>query len=167
MVLHFLPCQLLWAKYCLGCHHANNLPGAAVFLPAGFFFQSRGNYYRIKLRPFCTGDYELFDKNKCCGHGSVSMSWIWPFWAPFPPEVFVFPLSCYHFSCSWTESQKPRQRVSNADRKVFANPESFCGKFIIGWRISGNFAIQNIQIICKVSGWTGKFPDNLKSFRII
>ena len=30
------------------------------------------------------------------------------------------------------ESQKPRQRVSNADRKVFANPESFCDKFIIG-----------------------------------
>ena len=29
------------------------------------------------------------------------------------------------------ESQKPRQRVSNADRKVFANPESFCVKFII------------------------------------
>ena len=50
------------------------------------------------------------------------------------------------------ESQKPRQRVSNADRKVFANPESFCDKFIIGWRISGYFAIQNIQIICKVSG---------------
>tara|TARA_A100001015_G_scaffold293094_1_gene369272 strand:- start:501 stop:608 length:108 start_codon:yes stop_codon:yes gene_type:complete len=25
----------------------------------------------------------------------------------------------------WAESQKPRQRVSNADRKVFANPESF------------------------------------------
>ena len=33
---------------------------------------------------------------------------------------------------SWPESQKPRQRVSNADRKVFANPESFCDKFIIG-----------------------------------
>ena len=31
-----------------------------------------------------------------------------------------------------TESQKPRKRVSNADRKVFANPESFCDKFIIG-----------------------------------
>ena len=30
------------------------------------------------------------------------------------------------------ESEKPRQRVSNADRKVFANPESFCNKFIIG-----------------------------------
>ena len=70
--------------------------------------------------------------------------------------------------CLWrSESQKPRQRVSNADRKVFANPESFCVKFIIGWRISGYFAIQNIQIICKVSGWTGKFPDNLKSVRII
>ena len=35
-------------------------------------------------------------------------------------------------SVSPSESQKPRQRVSNADRKVFANPESFCDKFIIG-----------------------------------
>ena len=33
---------------------------------------------------------------------------------------------------SSSESEKPCQRVSNADRKVFANPESFCGKFIIG-----------------------------------
>ena len=70
-------------------------------------------------------------------------------------------------SKSCTESEKPCQRVSNADRKVFANPESFCDKFIIGWRISRYFAIQNIQIICKASGWTGKFPDNLKSVRII
>ena len=30
------------------------------------------------------------------------------------------------------ESQKPRQRVSNVDQKVFANPESFWDKFIIG-----------------------------------
>ena len=29
------------------------------------------------------------------------------------------------------ESEKPRQRVSNADRKVFANPESFCNKLMI------------------------------------
>ena len=60
-------------------------------------------------------------------------------------------------SFDWTlglaaESQKPCQRVSNADRKVFANLESFCDKFIIGWRISGYFSIQNIKIICKVSG---------------
>ena len=27
----------------------------------------------------CTGDYELFDENKCCGRGSVSMSWILTF----------------------------------------------------------------------------------------
>ena len=65
------------------------------------------------------------------------------------------------------ESQKPRQRVSNADQKVFANPEIFRDKFIIDLRIPGYLAIQNIQIICKVSGWTGKFPDNLKSVRII
>ena len=30
------------------------------------------------------------------------------------------------------ESEKPCQRVSNADRKVFANPESFCNMLIIG-----------------------------------
>ena len=30
------------------------------------------------------------------------------------------------------ESQKPFQRISNADRKVFANPESFCDMLIIG-----------------------------------
>ena len=24
-----------------------------------------------------------------------------PFWAPAPLEVFAFPLSCYHSSCSW------------------------------------------------------------------
>ena len=69
---------------------------------------------------------------------------------------------------TWSESQKNRQRVSNADQKVIANPESFCNKLIICWRISGYFGkcpdtIQNIQIICKVSGWTGKFPDDLKS----
>ena len=67
----------------------------------------------------------------------------------------------------WPESEKPRQHVSNADRKVFANPESFCNKFIIGWRISGYFAIWNIQIICKVPGWTGKFLDDLKRVLII
>ena len=87
-------------------------------------------------------------------------------WSSWPSWSLSRRLSlCWWLSPS--ESQKPCQRVSNADQKVFANPESFCDKFIIGWRISGYFAIQNIQIICKVSGWTGKFPDNLKSVRII
>ena len=40
-------------------------------------------------------------------------------------------LEVHHISME-AESEKPRQRVSNADRKVFANPESFCDKFIIG-----------------------------------
>ena len=37
-----------------------------------------------------------------------------------------------------TESQKPRQRVSVANRKVFARPEIFCasGKFLRGWYIT-------------------------------
>ena len=30
------------------------------------------------------------------------------------------------------ESEKPCQRISNAERKVFANPESFCDMLIIG-----------------------------------
>ena len=34
-------------------------------------------------------------------------------------------LNCLNFSSKGAESQKPRQRVSNADRKVFANPECF------------------------------------------
>ena len=38
-----------------------------------------------------------------------------------PDSASIFPPS---------ESQKPRQRVSNADQKVFANPESFCDMFI-------------------------------------
>ena len=80
-------------------------------------------------------------------------------------------------SKSCTESEKPCQRVSNADRKVFTNPESFyeSGKFLqqahcwlrnfqIFWKCTNT--IQNIQIICKVSGWTGKFPDDLKSVRM-
>ena len=70
------------------------------------------------------------------------------------------------------ESKKSRRRVSNADRKVFAKPESFWNKLVIGWRISGYFGkypdiIQNIQIICKVSRWTGKFPYDVKCVRII
>ena len=84
-------------------------------------------------------------------------------------DVTFLRLPFFRMRVGWggAESQKPCQRVSNADRKVFANPESFWEKFIIGWRNSGYFAIQNIQIICKVSGWTGKFPGNLKIVLII
>ena len=33
---------------------------------------------------------------------------------------------------AYAESENPRQRVSNADQKVFANLDSFCKKLIIG-----------------------------------
>ena len=33
--------------------------------------------------------------------------------------------------------------------------------------LSGYFVLQSIQKICKVSRWPGKFPDDLKSVRII
>ena len=49
--------------------------------------------------------------------------------------------ACSHFQLiaadRETESEKPCQRVSNADWKVFANPESFCNMLITGWRIPG------------------------------
>ena len=53
----------------------------------------------------------------------------------------------------FTESQKPRQRVSNADRKVFANPESFCD--------NGHYWLKNFRILC-----TTKYPDNMQSVRM-
>ena len=40
------------------------------------------------------------------------------------------------------ESEKPRQRVSNADWKVLQIRKVFFHKFIIGWRISGYFALK-------------------------
>ena len=55
----------------------------------------------------------------------------------------------------------------NPSYPVYRVAKTPSARFIIGWKFSGYFAIQNIQIICKVSGWTGKFPDNLKSVRII
>ena len=48
-----------------------------------------------------------------------------------------------------TESQKPRQRVSNADRKVFANPESFATSSLL----AGEFPniLGNIRMLYKIS----------------
>ena len=53
-----------------------------------------------------------------------------------------------------TESEKPRQRVSNADRKVFANPESFCNK------------MKNLRTFWKMSGYYTKYPDNMQCVRM-
>ena len=56
-----------------------------------------------------------------------------------PVPVITVKLQCnalhqreIHIAALSPESQKHRQRVSNADRKVFANPEIFCDKVIIG-----------------------------------
>ena len=104
-----------------------------------------------------------------------------------PRQVFIHPKAKWHWF-KWTiyrpmwsqkivykqdqtslaESEKPRQRVSNADRKVFCESGKFLQQayyllenFRIFWKMSGY--CKNIQIICKVSGWTGKFPGDLKS----
>ena len=73
------------------------------------------------------------------------------------------------------ESQKPRQHVSNADQKLFANPETFCDMFIIGWRIPDHLGnvqgytkysnnMQRVRMIWKVFGQSKKRPDNLENF---
>ena len=41
------------------------------------------------------------------------------------------------------ESEKPRQRISNADRKVFANPESFAQE--------AHYWLKNLRIFEKIS----------------
>ena len=51
-------------------------------------------------------------------------------------DVYVQIVVGYMRHLTVAESEKPCQRVSNADRKVFANPESFWNMLIIGWRIS-------------------------------
>ena len=77
-------------------------------------------------------------------------------WSP-PNHVFFLGGSVAKGCHCYAESQKPRQRVSNADRKVFANPESFCDKLIIDWRISGYFAMDDLDVCL----------NNLESFRMI
>ena len=47
------------------------------------------------------------------------------------------------------ESQKPRQRVSNADRKVFA------------------ISLLLVEEFPEMSGYYTKYPDNMQSVRII
>ena len=89
------------------------------------------------------------------------------------------------------ESQKPRQRVINVDRKVLAKSESVaCWPArspeyleiirIIQKRSERSYELSDIgylQMVCKVSGWSEKclddpeglkiFPDDPKSLRII
>ena len=72
----------------------------------------------------------------------------------------AFDTPAYQRDTSGQSQKKLVPRKFLQIQKVFTNPESFCDKFIIGWRISEYLAIQNIQIICKLSGWTGKCPDN-------
>ena len=55
----------------------------------------------------------------------------WPTSLKYPESKPSTPLTPLKYPES-TESEKPCQCVSNADRKVFANPESFCDMLIIG-----------------------------------
>ena len=55
--------------------------------------------------------------------------------------------------CPDPESQKPRQRVSDADRKVFTNPESFLQQV--------HYWLKNFRILCNI-----KYPDNMQSARM-
>ena len=60
---------------------------------------------------------------------------------------------------SWSESQKPRQRVSNADRKVFATSSLLAEEF--------PDILENVRILYKISRWYAKCPDELESFHMM
>ena len=57
-----------------------------------------------------------------------------PFIRFLPDSAFVSICRAHNGICVFEVSRvkKSRQRVSNADRKLVANPESFCNKLIIG-----------------------------------
>ena len=76
----------------------------------------------------------------------------------------------------FTESEKAGWRVGIANRKVFARPESFCAYILNGPWIKSKHSILSVKFlirlesfrtVCKVSDQSGKFPDSLKSFRIV
>ena len=77
-------------------------------------------YYLIKWHPYCTGDYELFDENKCCGRESVGVSWILTFlssrssWGVrVPPELL--PLLLHLDVTKWPtkiDRQKNKYKVT-------------------------------------------------------
>ena len=62
------------------------------------------------------------------------------------------------------ESEKARQRVSDDDRKVFTNLESFCKS---GWSEKCPNDLKSVRMIWKVSGWSEKCPNYLKSAQMI
>ena len=57
------------------------------------------------------------------------------------------------------ESEKPRQRVSNADRKVFAKSSLLAEEF--------PDILENVRILYKISRWYAKCPDELESFHMM
>ena len=57
------------------------------------------------------------------------------------------------------ESEKNRQRVSNADGKVFATSSLLAEEF--------PDILENVQTLYKISRWYAKCPDELESFRMI
>ena len=83
------------------------------------------------------------------------------------------------------ESEKPMSHGGIATWKVFARPESFCAylwnppikdmpkcpDFQMVWKVygwSGKFpdGLENFRMVCKISGWSVKFPDGLESFQM-
>ena len=64
------------------------------------------------------------------------------------------------------ESEKPMSHGGIATWKVFARPESFCA-YLWNPPLKDMPKCTDFQMVWKVSGLSGKFPDNLKYFRLI
>ena len=87
----------------------------------------------------------------------------------FYSELFIAIMSL----CSQPEAEIVRQRVSIADRKVFARPESFCvlnAKMLINYQYMSENSpdnLESVRTIRKVSPQSGKCLDLLESVRTV
>ena len=70
-----------------------------------------------------------------------------------------------NFGVIMPESEKPMSHGGIATWKVFARPESFCA-YLWNPPLKDMPKCTDFQVVCKVSGWSGKFPDGLESFQI-
>ena len=97
----------------------------------------------IRVRGYQHSNYKSFLSHQMCSSVLKSYPYICEFSLHFVTNTLRKQEGKSYNFMVWVsespESEKPGQRVSNADRKAFANPESFCKKFIIGWRITDTF----------------------------
>ena len=99
--------------------------------------------------------FQQNDKNYPGSNVGHFISVVWSGITEVGAAIYYCPSDRWTYLAS--ESEKPRQRVSNADRKVFANPESFPTSSLLAKEFLDN--LENVQILYK-------YPDNMQSVQM-